>query len=351
MIAFISYSNKDEEIAMRFREVLVVNGVDVWIDQLSILPGQRWQETIEAAIRSCSHIVVLLSENSIDSSEVEAEWGLGLSLGKTVVPILLDDVALPYRLRSVQSLNLRALGIEKVLSQLLRVLPKEVLSKHLLAPAKGSQIPDKYAMFRRPAGLGVLMRPHSYSCIGDLLDDLFIHYLADIVPPYSYGSEWILSGEPFRCLLLVPWEWVQSPGRSVIEIAPSWYTTSVTQLTLRPKTSWEIWTKEDTTYFFQNTCDARYAVASNNEMVARLLLADAKAVSEIYRTGVLINRPFGEIDPHDYKYRYVFRDWLQIGLSGNVITDSGKEMDKRLETIFARKLEEDLKDPVHYFWS
>ena len=326
---------------MRFREGLVENGVDVWIDQLSVLPGERWQQTIEAAIHRCSHIVVLLSENSIDSPEVEAEWGLALSAGKTVVPILLDQVSIPYRLRSIQSLNLRALGFEQVLSRLLRVLPKREVPKHLLAPTNRSEIPDGYALFRLDLGAGgckvILMRPSAYSCIGELLDDLFIHYLANFVSPYSYGSEWILAGKPFTKLLVTPWEWVRSPGQSVTQLAPSWpNTTTVEKLAILPKTSWEIVTKEGcTTYVFQDMVNSTYAVASNNERVARWLLADAKAISAVCGEGLLVQKPFAEIDPDGYVYRYVFQDWLNIGLSGSVITDSGKEMSSKLETMFA----------------
>lgn len=344
MTVFISYSNVDEQVAMRFREVLLANSVDVWIDQLSILPGQRWQETIEVAIRSCSHQIVLLSENAIDSPEVEAEWGLALSCNKIVIPIMLDEVGVPYRMRSIQSLSLPALGFEQVLSRLLCVLPKEKSPKHFVATANRSGITDEYAVFKVYDNYGgskmVLMRVGAYSCIGELLDDLFIHYIADSVSPYSYGSEWILAGEPFRELLVVPWEWVQSPGKAVTQIAPSWSNTTATaKLTIMPRTSWEIVTKEGyTSSMFSGMVKLPYAVATNNKKVAHLLLTDAKAISALYHEGVLTKQPFAETNPDDYSYRYVFEDWLNEGLSNTLITDSGKEMSNQLETMFAGRL-------------
>jgi len=44
--AFISYSSKDEELAMQLHGVLKIAGIDTFIAAISIAPGANWTEAI-----------------------------------------------------------------------------------------------------------------------------------------------------------------------------------------------------------------------------------------------------------------------------------------------------------------
>lgn len=65
MRIFLSYCHKDADSASRLYRELAERGIDCWFDREDLLPGQRWRETIESAIRNSSHFIALLSKHSV----------------------------------------------------------------------------------------------------------------------------------------------------------------------------------------------------------------------------------------------------------------------------------------------
>ena len=100
--AFVSYSRDDSEFVIRLGKDLKAKGAKIWMDQLDILPGQRWEEEIEAAVGSCSRMLVVLSPAAVASKNVLAEAALAIDEGKQVVPVLYQDCKVPFRLRPFQ---------------------------------------------------------------------------------------------------------------------------------------------------------------------------------------------------------------------------------------------------------
>src|SRR5262249_61910461 len=68
--AFFSYSREDSDFALRLAEDLKAAGASVWLDQLDILPGQRWDRAVEDALANCPRMLVILSPASINSTNV-----------------------------------------------------------------------------------------------------------------------------------------------------------------------------------------------------------------------------------------------------------------------------------------
>src|SRR5262245_23245681 len=62
---FISYAREDVKSARKICDDLENAGLDVWFDEQSLLPGQRWEAEIGRAIKSCSYFLALLSSNSV----------------------------------------------------------------------------------------------------------------------------------------------------------------------------------------------------------------------------------------------------------------------------------------------
>ena len=62
LVVFISYARVDVEIAYQITEVLERGGHTPWIDH-QLIPGQRWQEKIEEAIRESDVFLLMLSSN------------------------------------------------------------------------------------------------------------------------------------------------------------------------------------------------------------------------------------------------------------------------------------------------
>jgi hypothetical protein len=99
---FISYSRKDNESAVRLTHRLEASLNKVWIDRSDVNQGEKSPEKIAKAIESCDYFVLLWSADSRRSRWVEREWNHAFKLGKSVLPILLDDTPLPMVLEDTR---------------------------------------------------------------------------------------------------------------------------------------------------------------------------------------------------------------------------------------------------------
>ncbi len=102
---FFSYSRKDSDFVIKLAADLKKAGVNVWVDQLDILPGSRWDDSIETELHNASVVLVVLSETSIRSENVMDEVSFALDKGKRVVPLLIHNCDIPFRLARLQYVN------------------------------------------------------------------------------------------------------------------------------------------------------------------------------------------------------------------------------------------------------
>ena len=99
---FFSYSRDNTEFVLELAKKLRKAGADVWLDQLDIKTGERWDRSIEKALASSDVLMVVLSKASVASNNVMDEVSYALEEGKRVLPILLEDCDVPFRLRRLQ---------------------------------------------------------------------------------------------------------------------------------------------------------------------------------------------------------------------------------------------------------
>jgi hypothetical protein len=62
--AFFSYSRDDSGFVVDLAADLKAASANVWLDQLDIIPGQRWDRAIEDALKNTLHLIVILSCDS-----------------------------------------------------------------------------------------------------------------------------------------------------------------------------------------------------------------------------------------------------------------------------------------------
>ena len=105
--AFFSYSREDQDFALRLAGDLKAAGAVVWIDQLDIPRGQRWDRAVQSALNNCPRMLVILSPSSVDSENVLDEIDLALEKHKTIIPVFYRDCEIPLRLRRVQHIDFR----------------------------------------------------------------------------------------------------------------------------------------------------------------------------------------------------------------------------------------------------
>ena len=88
MRVFLSYARADVEFVLHLGTDLRVAGANLWVDQLDIPKGVIWDQGVERALQTSSHILVVLSPASVNSHNVMDEVSFALEERKTVVPVL-----------------------------------------------------------------------------------------------------------------------------------------------------------------------------------------------------------------------------------------------------------------------
>ncbi|NNE09761.1 MAG: toll/interleukin-1 receptor domain-containing protein [Gemmatimonadetes bacterium] len=123
-----SYSRKDSEFASRLAKDLRAAGVRIWIDQLDIAPGTRWDDAIQQALVESESLLIILSPHSVASQNVQDEVGYALDEKRTVIPVLYQQCEIPFRLRRVQYIDFTA-DYDSALDRLESTLGTEVYDR------------------------------------------------------------------------------------------------------------------------------------------------------------------------------------------------------------------------------
>lgn len=99
---FISYAHANSEEVLAIVKKLTDAGLTIWYDAY-IKPGSDWDESIENAIKSADVVLVFLSKAANNSKNVKQEYSFAIDQHKTIIPIFLESVEAPFRLRLNQS--------------------------------------------------------------------------------------------------------------------------------------------------------------------------------------------------------------------------------------------------------
>ena len=71
---FVSYSRQDSsDFAIRLYKDLKSKGLNIWLDQFEIQPGEFWDDEIDKALKSCGQLLIILSPESVTSENVKNE--------------------------------------------------------------------------------------------------------------------------------------------------------------------------------------------------------------------------------------------------------------------------------------
>ena len=104
--AFISHSSHDKaRFVLPFAEKLRARGVEAWLDEWEMLPGDSLVERIfDGGIGQAAAFIVVLSEASLASPWVREELDAGIvnkiERRTKLIPILIEDVEVPQALKA-----------------------------------------------------------------------------------------------------------------------------------------------------------------------------------------------------------------------------------------------------------
>ena len=105
MDIFISYSRADRERVDYIAKALQAEGYEVWWDR-DIRAGEEFDHVIDKAIKNSKAIIVVWSNQSINSRWVKEEAEDGVETD-TLVPITIDQVVIPRGFRRIQAAELQ----------------------------------------------------------------------------------------------------------------------------------------------------------------------------------------------------------------------------------------------------
>jgi DNA-binding SARP family transcriptional activator len=118
---FIAYARSDSQFVLELATALRAAGANVWVDQLDISPGTRWDQTVEEALDCCGHVLVVLSPAAVESPNVLDEISYALEAHKEIIPVLHKPCQIPLRLRRFQYIDLTGsydAGLQRLLASL-----------------------------------------------------------------------------------------------------------------------------------------------------------------------------------------------------------------------------------------
>lgn len=144
---FISYAREDRERAKELADALAARGWSVWWDR-EIPIGESFSKVIEEQLAGARCVIVLWSEESVNSEWVQNEAADGVARN-ILVPAFIADVPLPLEFRRRQTANLtdwRQGMITPELEKLMRSV--EALVQPGASPAPPVERTDRYRIKR-----------------------------------------------------------------------------------------------------------------------------------------------------------------------------------------------------------
>jgi PQQ-dependent catabolism-associated CXXCW motif protein len=90
---FISHASENRDEANALVAMIEAKGVTAWIAPRDVRPGFDYSEELQAAIETCTALVVIVTEMSNKSPYVRAETEMAFSCQKPMLPVRLGDIA------------------------------------------------------------------------------------------------------------------------------------------------------------------------------------------------------------------------------------------------------------------
>jgi|SRR6185369_247644 len=122
---FVSYARDDSAAALQIVAALKAAGLQPWIDQEEIRPGDSFVEKMNSGLTTASYVLLLMSAASLASRWVSREWMSALA-GRSIVllPLLLEQCPVPPLLADLIYIDFTG-GFEAGTQRLLEFFQRE----------------------------------------------------------------------------------------------------------------------------------------------------------------------------------------------------------------------------------
>ena len=89
---FLSYRSDDAEFALLLAAAMRRAGVRLWMDRLSILPGEDWRVALQGALHSAVATIPVLTRGYVESRYCQRELSRADRIGCPIIPVLLERI-------------------------------------------------------------------------------------------------------------------------------------------------------------------------------------------------------------------------------------------------------------------
>lgn len=171
---FLCHASADKPDVRVLYKRLISDGVDAWIDEEKLLPGQAWREVIPKEVRNSDIVIVCLSKHSVGKEgfvQKEIKEALDIADEKPegtifIIPARLDDCNVPNRLSSYQWVNLFEQNGYKKLLQALKTRGQQV----------GRPLIKKQKLSRRSRSSNKVIELNNRESIRRIIDNYVIEH-------------------------------------------------------------------------------------------------------------------------------------------------------------------------------
>jgi hypothetical protein len=248
---FISYTAADRAWAEWVAWQLHNAGYTVMLQAWDFVPGRDFLHEMERATSCARRTIAILSDSYSASVYGEAEWRAAFARDPTgekglLIPVkvasctppsllvsrvhidLTDkpaDEARDVLLAGVSGEGMRPAGEPAFPGQLMEppMFPGDTGKRHRSIERRDGRIQFPRGLtaiyFQHGPGEGAAFASDQYSTFQELLDELYVNYLREQYPPFSYGEAWVLrDGQRY----ITPLAWLSVPCSPVDAIAKGW---------------------------------------------------------------------------------------------------------------------------------
>ncbi|MGI5398387.1 tetratricopeptide repeat protein [Streptomyces sp. CA-135486] len=192
---FVSYTYADREWAVALAENLHLLGLDVWLDQVEAVGGQRLLSRLMDGSARADAVVVVVSPHSAASGWANDELAAAVTTTDRVIPVLLGDVDLPPFITSRLFFDFRRVASLSEYTHLVRQLARAVSGRpantNVALSAPPAVTGSVHAVLRINADSVVLATPTTETSFTPLSVD---HELEQLL--WALSRERVRAGHP-----------------------------------------------------------------------------------------------------------------------------------------------------------
>jgi hypothetical protein len=137
---FISHVENDQPVVSNLCQMLYEAHIPTWVYFRDISAGENKDKAILSALKQCSAVIVVVSRDSADSEEVQAEVHRAFYATKTVIPLIIEnDIEMPIRWTLLQQVDWTSDRSKAQLNRLISAFPQmaaQTFNRYLQEPDK-----------------------------------------------------------------------------------------------------------------------------------------------------------------------------------------------------------------------